>query len=395
MMQDPAEQRNRADLSCIVSDASGKRECLQDRRLHFLQTHEVAQMVTPTEEHADAVSTLEELRTHEGEIAEVDHGCVTVRLLQVVQRPFEEWKCSLRRPAPQMVFRQEPGGGPGNVLRIGGSFAVGKDPGDQRVVLRPEESRELCVHDLLDLMVIESVGFSRRPHNAGPPLNGGEALQDSHALLLQCSRHEPRVEFESLHCADVEDCPLLLGEVLQASRDQVLHRRRNLDVIDRLGVDPAPVRALLDELTLLQPLDHLEHEERNAVRLLRDARPQLFDQPLASKRIAQQADDVSRPEAARLDTLEVVHAIEETQLGFVEPGARSQQQEHAMSGHAAGEGEKELALFYAREVEILDHEEEGLFVRERACEVERGLHAARPLGRIARPRAALRIEARP
>ncbi|MCZ6573405.1 MAG: hypothetical protein O7C98_09605 [Planctomycetota bacterium] len=76
--------------------------------------------------------------------------------------------------------------------------------------------------------------------------------------------------------------------------DQVLDCRRHLDVGDHLRLHVAAVRLLPDELPLLQPADHLEDEERHAVRLHRDLASQLLGQGIALEGVLEEMDDLPR-----------------------------------------------------------------------------------------------------
>ena len=71
-----------------------------------------------------------------------------------------------------------------------------------------------------------------------------------------------------------------------------------------------PSGELRDELPLLQAPDHLEDEERDAVRLQGDPAAELLRQPFAPERVLQQEDHVPRAEAGEAAAPEALEPAE-------------------------------------------------------------------------------------
>ena len=196
-----------------------------------------------------------------------------------------------RGPAPpEVVGREGPGRLPGDGVRGRGGHRLG----DRRVVLRAELDRDVPVEDLLDLVVVEAIALRAAPDHARPALQRGESLEHDEPLHPPHRGDQVRAEGVALHRADVEDRALLLRQAGDAGADQVANRGGDLDLLDEARRDERAVLLPLDEVPLAEPPDHLEHEERDAVRLVRDLGAELVRERLAPERVPEELDDLPR-----------------------------------------------------------------------------------------------------
>ena len=308
-------------------------------------------------------------------------------LPQLIEGRLQIRQCLFRTAAVQAVAHQEHG-----VVAFGiVPAAFGVRLGEQRVVLGAEVRRQRLVNDLLNLVLVEAGEVAVVSHQTKAPLDLGQAAQHAHALFVEHPCDQGGIKRHALHGAYIEDRALLLCETAHAVVDEILDRGRHLDLVDHLRLNVAAVGQLFDELPLPEAADHLEDEERHAVRLLRDADAQLLREVLAAERVFEQLDCLTRAEARERNAPEVLEPAERRQVE-ARPRRRHQQQPVVLDGarHCQQEG---MALL-RRELQVVHDPDRGLLGRQRLHEVhDDGLQRITP-ERLGSDRRALMLQQR-
>ena len=275
------------------------------------------------------------------------------------ERRPEQGQGARRIAPPQMMIREE--------VRIFATLRAlpGLERlGEQRVVLLPQSVGEVGGDDLQDLVMVEAVVRPDRAHDARPSLDLREVLQHRDPLAFEHSREVIGIELVALHGARVEQRPLCLRQVREPPLDQVAHRARNLDLLDDPRLDPRSVGPLGEELALPKPADHLEDEERHAVRLQGDGAGEAVRQRLAPEGILEELHDLPCRESPDRQAAEGVEPAEMGGFVLGQAGPGRADEQRTVSGDGTGEGEEEMATVGRREVEVVDHPDEWLLRRQ-------------------------------
>src|SRR6185503_6888078 len=104
---------------------------------------------------------------------------------------------------------------------------------------------------------------------------------------------------------DVEQLAVVVADARERRLQEVAHRAGDVDLDARARERPPAVAAPREHSVVLQRAQHLEEEERVALRLLEEAEAELLDEALAVEHGPEQRGDIARTEAAELDVRDV------------------------------------------------------------------------------------------
>jgi len=228
---------------------------------------------------------------------------------------------------------------------------------ERRMVLGAQQVRQAPVECLLHLVVVEDIAPPRGAHEPVALLDLREALEQRDPLHPEDGAGKQRVELEAATRRDVQQVAVLVGEIADTALYEFQDRRGYLDVAEDLRRVPGAVGTLHQELTVPEPPQELEDEERVAVGLHGDQPGEFLRQPLALQRIAEEVHQLLRPQARQSESRRLRMARDLASPLLVDARPRSTHEQDAVPLYRGRERREQGPPLLRCEVEVLDEQD--------------------------------------